>query len=152
MAFSERLTNVDEMRFWKDQIPFHYEYTAGVAGERFLRGLQSGKLLAGKCDSCGKMYLPPKMYCVDCYRKVTKMVEVGPSGVVSALTESHVSFDGRHLEEPVPLVFVTFKGVTGGLIQKAVGRLRIGAKVAPRFKPRERRKGSLDDIEAFEAA
>jgi hypothetical protein len=33
---------------WKDGIPLHYEYTAGTAGEAFLRGLKVGRIVASK--------------------------------------------------------------------------------------------------------
>ncbi len=150
MALSERITNVEELRSWKGLIPLHYEYTAGVVGERFLRGLQQGKILAAKCGNCGRSYLPPKVYCVNCYLEIKHFRKVGPSGTISAVAESHVDFEGRPTKRPRTFAFVTFSGVTGGLIHYARGSgLAIGAKVTPRFKPASKRKGTLLDIEEF---
>jgi hypothetical protein len=151
MAPGERITRVDRLRSWTDQIPFHYEYTAGVAGERFLRGVKEGKILAAECPSCGKSYLPPKMYCVNCFVATEKYREVGPTGVVSAVTESHVGFDGRRLNKPQQFVFVRFKGVTGGLVQRGEG-LRKGDRASARFRPESRRKGSLRDFDFVKAS
>ena len=95
MPLKERVTNVERLRTWRDQIPFHYEYTAGLAGERFLRGLQEGKILAAECSKCGKRYVPPKAYCVDCYLEISNFTEVGPQGVVTAVAQSSVNFDGE---------------------------------------------------------
>jgi len=149
---SERMTRVDLLRSWTDQIPLRYEYTAGVAGEKFFRGLKRGKVLAGACDKCGAKYVPPKAYCVNCFTRVSKFVEVGPEGRIGALSESHVEFDGSKAKEPKLVAFVTFKGTTGGLIHRVEGhKLRIGARVRPRFVPESERKGSLLDIAAFEA-
>ncbi|MDV3292690.1 MAG: Zn-ribbon domain-containing OB-fold protein [Nitrososphaerales archaeon] len=150
MPLNERITKVDEFRAWTDKIPLRYEYTAGVAGEKFLRGLQEGKILAGKCPKCGKSFLPPKMYCVDCFVPIKEYREVGLEGRVGALTESHVDFNGNKLGSPIAIAFVAFAGVTGGLIHRVEGEgLRIGTKVAARFVPRPARKGSLLDIEKF---
>ncbi len=150
MPLNERITSVDEFRAWTDKIPLRYQYTAGVAGEKFLRGLQDGKILAAKCAKCGKSYLPPKMYCVDCFVPISVYYEVGPEGRVGALTESHVDFHGNKLPSPVSIAFITFKGVTGGLIHRIDGEgPRIGTKVVPKFVPRSARKGSLLDIEKF---
>ena len=152
MPLNDRLSNVDELRSWKDQLPLHYEYTAGLAGEKFLRGLKDGKILAAKCSNCGKAYLPPKVYCVDCYVAIEDFVEVGPRGRVAALATSSVGFDGRELEEKKTFAFVAFKGVEGGLVHLAGGRgLRIGAQVKPRFRAKDKRKGALSDIEEFVA-
>ncbi len=148
MPLNERIESVDQLRSWSDEIPFHYEYTAGVAGEKFLRGVKEGKILASKCQKCGRKYLPPKSYCVDCFAGIDSYVEVGPTGRVTALTESHVDFAGRRLSAPKAYVFVTFDGVTGGLVQAANGDgLKIGARVEPKFKPATKRTGSLLDFE-----
>jgi hypothetical protein len=136
------------LRSWTDQIPFHYEYTAGVAGEKFLRGLQEGKVLVSVCPKCGKSFLPPRMYCVDCFVEAKKYKEAGPKGTVSALTESYVDFEGKRLVSPRIYAFVTYSGVTGGLVQVTSGRgLRVGSNVIPKFKPVPQRKGSMLDFE-----
>ncbi len=148
MPLGERVTSVDRLRAWTDQIPFHYEYTAGVAGERFLRGLQGGKLLAGVCPKCGKSYLPPKMYCVDCFVEVKKFREVAGAGTVSAVTVSQFGMGGERLRAPRTFVFVTFAGVTGGLVQAASGNgLKVGSRVVPKFVPASKRTGSMLDFE-----
>jgi uncharacterized OB-fold protein len=148
VSLNERITSVDKLRSWTDKIPFHYEYTAGVAGEKFLRGLREGKILASECPKCRRRYLPPKMYCVDCFVGLKKYREVGPPGMVSAVTESYVDFQGRRLKSPRTYVYVTYSGVTGGLVQRAEGKgLRFGDKVTPKFKPSAMRTGSLLDFE-----
>ena len=148
MSLSERISRVDKLRSWSDEIPFHYEYTAGVAGERFLRGIIEGRITASRCTKCGKSYLPPKAYCVDCFAPVDAYRQVGPEGTVAAVTESHVGFDGGRLKAPRTFVFVVFNGVTGGLVQAASGKgIEVGARVVPRFVPASKRKGSLLDFE-----
>ncbi|MDV3277332.1 MAG: Zn-ribbon domain-containing OB-fold protein [Nitrososphaerales archaeon] len=148
----ERITGVDQMRSWTDKIPLRYEYTAGVAGEKFLRGLQHGKILAATCEKCGKSYLPPKMYCVDCFSPISKFEDVGSEGRIGALTESWVDFDGRRTKEPSMFAFVTFKGVIGGLVHRVNGKgLKVGSKVLAQFAPEPKRTGSLTDIEWFVA-
>ena len=141
---SERITRVDKLRSWSDRIPLHYEYTAGVAGERFLRGLQRGRILAAKCGNCGKMYLPPKMYCVDCYLEIRSYRSVGPAATVAALAGDPAKRASR------TFAFLTFDGVAGGLVHYARGKeLEIGSRVVPRFKPARKSKGTLLDIEGF---
>lgn len=150
MALKERITSIDKLRSWTDQIPLHYEYSAGVAGEKFLRGLQRGKILASECERCRRRYVPPKTYCVNCYVEIRKFRSVGLSGTVAALAESHVAFDGKRARKPTVFAFVTFRGVTGGLIHRAGGKgLAIGSKVVPKFRPVSKRTGTLLDIEKF---
>ena len=150
ISLRERITSVEKLRSWTDQIPFHYQYTAGVAGERFLRGLREGRILASECTNCGKKFIPPKVYCVECYREIRGFKQVGPEGVVAALTESRVGFEGKRLAETKTFAFIVFKGVTGGLIHFASGNeLEIGSKVVPKFRAPTRRQGTILDIEGF---
>ncbi len=150
MSLKDRITSVERLRSWTDQIPLHYEYTAGVAGEKFLRGLREGRVLASECPSCGNRYVPPKTYCIDCYVEIKRFRQVGPEGVVAALAESSVGFEGNRLVKPKTFAFVVFKGVTGGLIHVVAGTgLEIGSKVVPKFRAPAKRQGTILDIEAF---
>jgi uncharacterized OB-fold protein len=149
LPLKDRITSVNDLRSWKDEIPFHYVYTAGVAGERFLRGLQEGKILAAKCDNCGRMYLPPKMYCVECFAEIRNFVEVGPQARVKALAQSHFDFHGNKIDKPMTFAFLEFKGVIGGILHYAGGGLEVGSRATARFRPRSERKGTVLDIEGF---
>lgn len=152
MPLKERITNVDELRSWKDEIPLHYEYTAGVAGERFLRGLEQGKILAAVCPKCGKAYLPPKTYCVDCYVAISEFRDVSLKARVAALASSEFDLEGKKLPTPRTFAFVTFQGVSGGLVHYVAGEgIRLGTPVTAKFRPSSERKGTLLDIEGFVA-
>lgn len=143
MAENEKLGSVSEVTQWSDSIPFRYEYTAGVAGEKFLRGLLAGKILGGYCPNCGETSLPARIYCVRCYGPITKFVKVGPTGRVRAISRE------KGPEGPRTWVYVTFDGVRGGLIHRLIGKGRAGSRVAPRFRARAERTGSILDIEGF---
>jgi hypothetical protein len=150
MSLKERITSVELLRSWTDQIPFHYEYTAGLAGEKFLRGLREGRILAAECAHCKTKYIPPKVYCVKCYHEIKHFKQVRPDGLVAALAESMIGFEGKKFAKPKTFAFIVFPGVTGGLIHIATGTgLEIGSKVVPRFKSPAKRQGSILDIEGF---
>ena len=146
MPIEERLESVADVMQWADHIPLHYEYTAGVAGERFLRGLMEGRSLAGYCPSCNEYSLPPRIYCVRCYGEITRFAKVGPVGKVSAVTTSR-----RGKSDEQSYVFVTFKGVRGGIVHRLLGRARAGTEVVPSFRPKSERTGSILDIQGFES-
>lgn len=145
MPISERLDGSTQVKSWIDTIPLHYEYTAGVVGEKFLRGLMDGRILAGRCDACGTTALPARMYCVECYSPVEKLVRVGPAGVVRAVAR-RVDESG----EPQAFAFVEFPGVRGGMVHRLIGRARSGSKVRPKFRSRAERKGAISDVLGFE--
>ncbi len=133
-----------------DSIPLHYEYTAGVAGERFLRGLKAGRILAGYCSNCKEASLPPRIYCVKCFGEIRRFIRVRPIGRVAAMTRTLIGQDGARLEQQVTFAYVTFDGVAGGILHRVIGRARVGSRVKPRFRKRGDRKGSILDLEGFE--
>jgi|SRR5712692_3049020 len=150
MTIKERLTSASAARRWEDKIPLHYEYTAGVAGERFLRGLIEGKILGGRCESCKVTHLPPKMYCTDCFREITSYEDVGLKGRVAALSEAYIDFLGERVQNPYLVGFVNFPNTKGGIIQRITGnKPKIGSSVHARFKPRASRTGAITDIVSF---
>jgi uncharacterized protein len=146
----EKASNNAEVRTWRDHIPLDWKYTAGVAGERFLQLLKQGTIQASVCRSCGKSFLPPKIFCKDCFVQLTEWKEVPPdSGVIYSFTKTWP----RNASASQVIVIVRFEGVEGGLLGKfKAGREepRIGMKVKPVFKKKDLRKGELFDIEYFE--
>ncbi|MHB8566303.1 MAG: Zn-ribbon domain-containing OB-fold protein [Nitrososphaerales archaeon] len=142
----ERLENNEELRKWSDHIPLRWKYTAGVAGDRFLHLLKQGKIQASVCKNCGGKFIPPKIYCKDCFVQINDWKEVpADSGYVYSFTE----MKGEHI-----VALVKFIGFEGGLIGrlKLSGRdePKIGTKVRVVFKPKDSRKGDISDIAYFE--
>jgi len=147
----EKIIDGEQARRWTDHIPLQWKYTAGVAGERFLQLLKQGKLQASVCRSCNKLYLPPKIFCMDCFEQLNEWRDVpSDDGYIYSFTTIREGSEG----ERETLVLVKFEGVEGGLL----GRLRetkgekprIGMKVRAVFKPKQNRKGDLSDIDYFE--
>jgi len=140
---------------WKDGIPLHYEYTAGTAGEAFLRALTEGRIVASKCGTCGEVRLPPRTYCLQCYGRTRVDIELLHSGRIAALSTAHFGSGGAKVavRSRRTFGFVTFEGTSGGLVHRILheGRSdpKVGDPVRPLFAPAEERKGSILDLEGF---
>ena len=131
--------------------PVHFRYTAGVAGERFLREIKdNARLLASRCNNCQLNYLPPRIYCERCLSKLEEYVPVENAGTVQSYTVCTQDNEGKQLPEPVNVVFVRFQSAHGGIIHKASGLVCVGDKVRAVFKDKSSRTGSILDIEYFE--
>ncbi len=140
---------------WRDTIPLHYEYTAGAAGEAFLRGLIDGRILASKCLTCGEVRLPPRTYCLQCYGRTRADVELLHHGRIAALSVVHLAAGGERIPARARTTFglVTFEGVCGGLIHRILHAGKrdpmVGEPVRPVFAPAKERRGSPLDLEGF---
>ena len=151
---SERIWEPEKTRFVKgDMEAEKYVYTAGLAGEEFLKGLKEGKLLASKCPKCGTSYLPARSFCEKCFSEITDFFEVEESGEVETFTVQYVDKEGKPLEKPVIWAIIKFYGIEGGIFHK-LGEVEpeevyIGMPVRPVFKQEKERKGSIHDIAYF---
>ena len=141
---------------WKDSIPLSYEYTAGTAGEVFLRAMKEGRIVASKCSTCGEVRLPPRTYCLECGGRTRIDVEVLHPGRIASFSTVHLDRNGTPAKVRTTFALVTFEGVRGGLIHRILhgGRRdpQAGGLVRPRFLPPERRKGSILDLDGFVTA
>ena len=151
---SERIWDAEKIRFMEGHMEADkYVYTAGLAGEVFLKGLKEGKIFASKCPKCGATYLPARSFCEKCFSEITEHFEVSENGEVDTFTIQYVDKDGKPLEKPVIWAVIKFYGIEGGILHK-LGEVEpdevyIGMPVEPVFKPEYERKGSINDIAYF---
>lgn len=145
--FDDIVAKLGEISVW-------WRYTQGVVGQRFFRELKLNKKLFGiKCPKCGRVFLPPRMYCDDCFEYTKEWMEINPRGYIDYYTVVYYDLDDNLLEEPQIVAFIRFDGVEGGLIHFVKGvdveeEIDLfGLEVEPVF--REERKGSITDIEYF---
>jgi len=59
--------------------------------EQFYKFTQQCKLMAGKCLKCGKMHLPPRPLCDNCYSTNFEWVEAPKNGKLLTYTVIHIA-------------------------------------------------------------
>lgn len=147
-------TTTKRGRFVEGDMPIYFVYTAGVAGDEFLKGLRSGRLMASRCPHCKRTYCPPRIFCETCLRDIHDLRRVSGAGIVETFTRLHVGLDGSRLKEPVVAAAIRLDRTDATLVHKLgdLGRAapRIGMKVAPVWS--KQRTGSLLDIQHFRPA
>ena len=110
-------------------------------------------MLASRCTACKLDYLPPRLFCEDCFAELTEFVDVPKAGRVAALTTAHMDRTGAQLSHPQVWAFVTFDGIRGGLVHRLLvppDQARAGLAVRAKLKPQDARTGTIADIEGFE--
>lgn len=143
-----------DARAWRGELPVGHQYTLGVAGQEFFQRLRDDGVLTGtRCPECRRTYVPPRIYCPDCFTELDEWVEVGPTGTVAAFTTVPVDRRGEDLGETRLLGLVRLDGADGGLLHWlgdcAPEEARIGLRVKVVLRPNKERQGGLDDIRHF---
>lgn len=154
MALLERLEKTTEVSYWKGQIPMSYIYTAGRAGERFLRELINGKIYGTRCASCKVTYVPPRIYCERCFARLEDYyVDVGTKGTVHTFTQCYETYEAKRKEKPSIVALIKIDGTDGGLIhwldEIIFDDVYIGMPVEAVFVNKKDRTGSILDIHYF---
>ena len=59
--------------------------------EQFYKFLEQSKLMAGKCQKCGKTHLPPRPLCDNCFSQQFTWVEASTKGKLLTYTVIHIA-------------------------------------------------------------
>lgn len=153
MTFLSRIERPEDFRHWFGDMEAQYIYTTGIAGDTFFNGLKKGKFMATKCPHCDRVYLPPRMYCEECFCELTEWIEVQNRGTVETFTVVHVDINENLLQIPEIMVFIAFEGTHGGLVHRlnaSPESITIGMPVKAILKKEKEREGRITDILYFE--
>jgi len=145
-----------KIKKWEGEIPVHYLYTYGLAGEKFFREIKDhGKFVATKCSKCNVTYVPPRIYCECCFAELKDYIDVGTKGTVETYTICHESLEGGRLSKPEVIACVKIDNTDGGVVHRLLGietsKIKIGMKVDAVFADPSKRTGNINDILGFRA-
>ncbi len=59
--------------------------------EQFYKFLTQRKLMAGKCTKCGKIHLPPRPLCDNCFSQKFEWTEISGKGKLLTYTVVHIA-------------------------------------------------------------
>ena len=114
-------------------IRVEYQYTAGLAQSRYLKGISEGKFLGQRCPACQQVYVPPRGSCPTDGVATTDEVVLGNSGTVTTYCVVNVPFQGQSIEIPYICAQILLDGANiafMGLIQEVpADQVRMGMRV-----------------------
>jgi len=59
--------------------------------EQFYKFMNEGKVMGAKCQNCGKLMLPPRPMCTQCYSEKLEWIELSKRGRLLTYTIIHVA-------------------------------------------------------------
>jgi hypothetical protein len=135
--------------------PVHldYQFTAGVAQSRFLRGIAEGKIYGQRCPACGKVYVPSRGSCPVDGVPTDEEVELPDRGVVTTYCVVNVPFAGQAIELPYICAQVLLDGANisfMGLIQEIpASEVRMGMRVEAVWVEPDQLGPTMESIKYF---
>jgi len=132
-----------------------YMWSTGVAMSRFLKELKNGKIIARTCNKCGRIMVPPRMFCEQCFKPTDGWTYVKDTGTVNTYSVSFIAGDASRLKEPIIVAVIDLDGASKGMgILHTMGeidwkKVKFGMKVKAVWKPEKERTGAITDIKYF---
>lgn len=153
MTFFEKTTDPRDLLHWKGNMEATYLYTSGHAGEDFFRALMDGKFIGNECPKCGKVYVPPMLYCEDCFVEIgDNYREFDGTGRVQYYTVARMDTYGKESEDPEVWAVIIVNGADSGFTHKVDAdpeEVESGLEVEPVLRPKNERRGTIRDIKCF---
>lgn len=133
------------------RIDIEYQWPLGEAERAFFDGLRErGEITGAECQDCGRIMVPPRSFCDQCFTDAVEYVGVPSTGVIESFSESYFSLHGKPLDEPFYVGIVRLDDTDGGLyhrLEPGSAEVSIGSRVEAVL--RDEREGSILDIEHF---
>ena len=104
--------------------------------EQFYKFMAQGKLMAGKCNKCGKIHLPPRPLCDNCYSQAFTWMQISGKGKLLTYTVIHVAPAQFQALAPYAVGIVELEGglkIPGMINGVSQDELRIGMELTLDF-------------------
>lgn len=150
------------MANWKDKveeivfpgkISVPYSWTVGSTLSKWYVQLRDdGEIWANRCPECGKVYVPPKIKCIECYKDMNDWIKLPGTGTIETFTVVRYNEPSLHkLEAPFVYAVINMDGADTGMVHYIGGidpdKVKIGMRVKAVLA--DVREGNLDDIKYF---
>jgi uncharacterized OB-fold protein len=131
-----------------------YSWATGVAIGRFLEGLKVGEIWGVRCDYCGRIAVPPRIFCEWCFKRSESWVRLPDTGRVNTYSVSYIATDTTRLKTPtIPAVIEIDTAGNAGFLhiigEAKPDEVKIGMRVKAVWAEAQSRKGSITDIKYF---
>ncbi|HEX3946421.1 MAG TPA: Zn-ribbon domain-containing OB-fold protein [Acidimicrobiales bacterium] len=134
-------------------IRLDYQFSAGMAQSKTLRGYAEGKFIGQRCPVCKKVYVPSRGSCPTDGVPTDEEVVLADTGTVTTFCVVNVPFAGQSIQIPYICAMVLLDGADisfMGLIQEIpTDEVRMGLRVEALWVPPEELGPTLASVKYF---
>jgi len=139
----------------KGMVRAEFNFWVGIVMDKFYDGLQEKKFIGTKCSKCGKVFLPPRNRCGDCFAKAEDFIELPETGILKNFTVTSYKVTerkARNVNKDQIVGLVQIDGADSAMVVPVINTnpedLKIGMKLKVVWAKRIR--GHPNDIAGFE--
>lgn len=150
---SDQFKGIEPM-VYNSKINVPYSWWAGDTASRFFISLRDEKkIIATRCGTCGRTFMPPRKSCPACFTENREWVNVSDEGEVLSFTVARRRFEAIPSDRKVPVIWALIRldGADTALLhyldEVKPEDVKIGMRVKAVFA--EERKAAIRDISHF---
>ena len=133
----------------RDIIKINYKYTMGSQSKFFLDLMNNKKILGTKCSKCGKIWMPPRTNCSDCYVSA-EWIEVKQTGIIEVSTIVWFTTSAFIKNIPYATGYIKLDGADTALLQGIFSENLVPSKIKKGKRVRavfqKEREGKMTDF------
>ncbi len=134
-------------------IQLSYQHSASPEESFYLRGLAEGKIIGGRTDAKGKVYVPPRGASPTDGLPTREQVELPDTGTVTTFCIVNVPFLGQRIKPPYTAAYVLLDGADIAFLHLILdidpAEVRMGMRVEAVWKPQDEWGYTLENIDHF---
>ena len=149
------LDDEQDIYITKGMVRAEFNFWVGIVMDKFYDGLQEKKFIGTKCSKCGKVFLPPRNRCGDCFAKAEDFIDLPETGILKNFTVTNYKITerkSRTVKKDQIVGLVQIDGADTAMIVPVINinpeDLKIGMKLKVVWA--KNIKGHPDDIAGFE--
>ncbi|PKN33882.1 MAG: DNA-binding protein [Deltaproteobacteria bacterium HGW-Deltaproteobacteria-19] len=143
-----------EPMVYNSKISVPYSWWAGDTASKFFISLRDDqKIIAPRCGTCGKVFMPPRKICPACFTENTEWVDISNEGTVISYSVARRQLESIPVDKKTPVIWGLIKldGADTALMHY-LGEVKpegvtIGMRVKAVFA--DSRTGTIRDISHF---
>jgi len=112
----------------RDIIKINYKYSMGGQSKFFLELMKNKKILGAKCTKCGKIWMPPRINCSDCFVPAD-WVEVKQTGTIEVSTIVWFTTSAFIKNIPYATGYIKLDGADTALLQGIFSENLVPSKI-----------------------
>ena len=133
----------------RDVIRINYKYTMGGQSKFFKELMNKKKLLGTKCSKCGKVWMPPRINCSDCYVP-TEWIEIKHTGIIEVSTIVWFTTSAFIKNIPYAVGYIKLEGANTAILQGIFSENLVPSKIKKGKRVRavfqKEREGKMTDF------
>ena len=133
----------------RDVIRINYKYTMGGQSKFFKELMNKKKLLGTKCSKCGKVWMPPRINCSDCYVP-TEWIEIKHTGIIEVSTIVWFTTSAFIKNIPYAVGYIRLEGAHTAILQGIFSENLVPSKIKKGKRVRavfqKEREGKMTDF------